>query len=61
MSEIIEFTISKLHLKSALDHYRDTLILKFQNRFFTPAFKQQCQDYLNSYQRLQAKKSILKF
>ena len=54
--ETIEYTVSRFHLEKALDHYRDTLILKFPHRFITPAFVETCQNFLNDYQGKMAKR-----
>ena len=54
--EIVEYTVSRLHLEKMLNHYRDTLILKHPNRFLTPAFMEILQKELNEYQAFNAKR-----
>jgi len=53
---MVEYTVSRFHLESALNHYRDTLIIKYPSRFITPAFKETCQNFLNEYQVSQSKR-----
>lgn len=54
--QVLEFTVSRLHMEKALDHYRDHLLQKYPNRFLTAAFMHTMETYLNQYQKYLAQR-----